>query len=434
MRSDPMFRRLATLALSTAVLAAQTPTPQQGHVLQIVPQDQIARAQGLVVLKGARVLPVGAPAIENGVVVIAGGKIQLVGGADSVLPQGARVVDCAGKVIVPGFVDAATTIGLAQRDLNEGSTEVTPQLRVLDALDPADKGWKRALNAGTTTVHTAPGNRNVVGGLGAVVKTQGATVAQMLLKDRSSLRVTLGAEPSQGNMAIRGGAPDSIYFRRPTTRMGVVWSLRKAFYDAIAWREKRTIPGPDGKAPVLVDNPAFQTLLEAVDKKLPVRTTARAEQDIRTALRMAGEFGYETMLEEPVEAWRVVDLIAQAKCKVLFGAPSLRTSGGARMDGADGRDSTLQALAKAGVPFAITTAGGGDELLREALFAVRAGLPEAQALAAITLVPAQILGVQDRVGSLAAGKDADLVVLSGDPFDPTTKIESVFLNGKEVVK
>ena len=384
------------------------------------------------VLKGARVLPVGQPPIENGVVVVAGGRIQLVGKADAILPQGATVIDCSGKVITPGFVDAATTIGLAARDLNESSSEVTPQLRVLDALDPADKGFRRARRAGTTTVHTAPGNRNVIGGLGAVLKTQGATIAEMLLKDRSSLRVTLGAEPSQGNMAIRGGSPDSIYFRRPTTRMGVVWSLRKAFYDALAWREKKTIPGPDGKPPVVVDNPAMQTLLEAVDKKLPVRTTARAEQDIRTALRIAGEFGYETMLEEPVEAWRVVDLIAQSKTKVLFGAPSLRTSGSARMDGADGRDGTLMSLAKASIPFAITTAGGSDDLLREALFAVRAGLSEQQALAAITLVPAQILGVQDRVGSLAAGKDADLVVLTGDPFDPTTKIETVYLNGKEV--
>jgi imidazolonepropionase-like amidohydrolase len=254
----------------------------------------------------------------------------------------------------------------------------------------------------------------------------------MLIKDRSSLRVTLGAEPSQGNMAIRGGVPDSFYFRRPTTRMGVIWSLRKAFYDALAYREQRTLPGPDGKPLALPDDPAFQTLLEAVDKKLAVRTTARAEQDIRTALRIANEFGYETMLEEPVEAWRVVDLIAQSKAKVLFGAPSLRTSQHAARDGADGRDATLAALAKAKVPFAITTAGGGENLLREALFAVRSGLSSTDALAAVTLAPAQILGVQDRVGSIAAGKDADLVVFSGDPFDPTTKIETVYINGKEV--
>ncbi len=388
----------------------------------------------VTVLQGAKVMPASGPPIENGVVVIAGGKVQLVGGKDTPIPQNARVIDATGKVVTPGFVDAATLLGVDPRDQNEQSDEVTPHMRILDALNPTDKRFVRARRAGVTTLQVNPGNRNVIGGTGVVLKTHGDTIAQMLLADRSGLRVTLGGEPSRGNMAIRGGTPDSIYFRRPTTRMGVVWALRKAFYDAITYREKRTAGANanGGAATAMAENPAFEVLLLALDKKLPVRTTARAEQDIRTALRIAQEFGYETMLEDPTEAWRVLELIAQSKVKVLFGPCAQRASGEARGDGAEGRDTTLVEMAKANIPFALTTAGSGTDLAKEAMFAVRNGLSPEQALQAVTLVPAQILGIDQRVGSLAAGKDADLLVWSGDPFDPTSRLETTFINGKEI--
>ena len=384
------------------------------------------RAQDSVtVLRGGRVLTGDGPAIENGVVVLAGGRIVAVGGADLEVPGGAKVVDCTGKVVTPGLVDAATTLGISG-DANEQGDEITAAVHVLDALDPNDKGLARALRGGVTTIQVNPGNRNVVGGLGAVVKTHGDTVARMLLRDESGLRLTMGAEPSSGNRAIRGGTPSSMYYRRPTTRMGVVWEARQAFYQARAYGDQKTIPnGP----PPDVDAD-MEVMLRALNGELVVRTTARAEHDIRTALRLASEFGYKTVLEEATEAWSAIDEIVAAGTPVLLSAPSRDHAG----DGAEVRWATARLLAERGVPFAICTGAdaGTLDLAREAMFAVRYGLDRDRALRAITSDAARLCGVEERVGSLAAGRDADVVLWSGDPFDPTTSVVSVWVAGQKV--
>ncbi len=385
-----------------------------------------ATAQDTVtVLRGARILPVSGPAIENGTVVLAQGRIRAVGGADLEVPEGSTTVDCRDKVITPGLVDAATELGLKADDRNEQGEEVTPQVRVLDALEPDDPGLQRALRGGVTTVQVNPGDRNVIGGLGAVIKTSGDTIADMLMRDESGLTLTLGDEPTSGNRAIRGGTPASMYDRRPTTRMGVIWETRKAFYDAKAYGERKT-DGSDAGG-----NASLDVLLRALKGELLVHTTARAEQDIRTALRLANEFGYKTLVEDATEAWECPDELAAAGVSVLVTSPS----GAAReQDGAERRYHTLNLLAARGVPFAICT--GGDEralpLVQEAMFAVRYGLDPAAALDAVTRRPAEILGVADKVGALAPGLDADLVVWSGDPFDPTSAVEAVYVRGAKV--
>jgi len=381
----------------------------------------------ITVLKGAKVYPVSRPAIEDGVVVLAGGVIQVVGDRDTSIPQNANVIDCTGLVITPGLIDAATTLGVSSTDANEQSDEVTPHMHIVDAIDPADKAFGRALHGGVTTVQVSPGGRNVIGGLGAVLKTHGDTVADMLMRDEASLTVTMGSEPSSGNRAIRGGTPTGLYYRRPTTRMGVVWELRKAMYDAQAYREEKTLG--DSEAPP-VEDPGMEVLLRALDKKLQVRTSAMAEQDIRTALRLAEEFGYDTVLEEVTEAYQVADALAEAKVKVIFGAPSAEVG----RDGARPKMHTLNLLAERSVPFAIASGRlvGTEDLAREAMFAMRHGLDRARALASVTIIPAEILGVSDRVGSLAAGKDADLVLWTGEPFGALTTAEAVYVRGEKV--
>jgi imidazolonepropionase-like amidohydrolase len=246
----------------------------------------------------------------------------------------------------------------------------------------------------------------------------------MLVRDESGLRLAMGLEPSSGNRAIRGGLPVGIYYRRPTTRMGVVWETRKAFYEAKEYGERKTIdPETRGDA-------ALEVLLRALNGELLVRTTARAEQDIRTALRLAEEFGYRTLVEEATDAWLCADDLAASGVAVLVGSPS--GSAGER-DGAELRFHTLTMLAERGVPFAICT--GSDEsalpLRYEAMFAVRFGLTPDAALEAITRRPAEILDIADRAGALAPGLDADLVVWSGDPFDPTTAVEAVYVRGRK---
>jgi len=383
-------------------------------------QDQVT------VFRGARIWPGGAEPIDNGVLIVARGRVQSVGGPSTPIPDGAVVQDVSGRQITPGLIDAAWCHGAGANDGNEQGDEVTPQMKILDALDPQDRAFARARAAGVTTVQITPGNRNVIGGLGAVVKTFGETPQAMLLKDESCLRIAMGAEPSMGNRAIRGGNVDSIYYRRPTTRMGVVWEVRKAMYDAKEYME-RTIqngaPPPD---------PGKEVLVRVLKQQLTVCTTARSEQDIRTALRLAEEFGYHTVIDEAQEAHLVADELAAAKVWVMIGAPSAdRIAGTGAADGAAPRWSTLGMLAHRGVPFVVTTGSNlaALELVREASFAVRFGLSPRDALDAITVRPASLLAVDGRVGRLAPGLDADFVLWSADPFDPTAVALTTYLNG-----
>ncbi|MCB9870040.1 MAG: amidohydrolase family protein [Planctomycetes bacterium] len=389
-----------------------------------------ATAQDKVtVLKGAKIYPVASNPIDGGIVVLQGGKIAAVGGATLAIPDGADVIDCAGKVITPGLIDAGTSLSVSAKNANEQSEEVTPHMRILDAIEPGHTAFTRVRANGVTTVQINPGNRNVIGGLGAIVKTWGNTTAEMLVKDASNLRVTLGAEPGDGNRDIRSGMPRTIYYRRPMTRMGTVWMVRKAFYDAISYREQKTVPDPKQQPPV---DPGLEVLLQVLEGKLTVHTTARAEQDIRTALRIAKEFGYKTVIQGGTETWRVIDDVAEAQAKVVFSPPSL--SGANNPDGAQGRLHTLNMMAERGVPFAIQTESslGERSLAHEAMVAMRNGLSFDKALAAVTLVPAQVLGIDDRMGTLQPGKDGDVVVWSGSPFDPTSRAERVFINGRAV--
>jgi imidazolonepropionase-like amidohydrolase len=383
----------------------------------------------ITVFRGARIHSAAAAPVDNGILVIAGGRIVAVGGPNLELPAGATVVDCAGRVMTPGLVDAGTTLGVQPGDLNEQGEEITPQLRVVDALDPKDVRLRRALRGGVTTIQVNPGNRNVVGGLGAVIKTVGDTVAAMLVRDESGLRLTMGSEPSSGNRAIRGGTPVGIYYRRPTTRMGVVWETRKAFYDAKAYQERKTVPDADGGEAAV--EPGMEVLVRALQGEVTVRTTARMEQDIRTALRLADEFGYKALVEEATEAWRVIDDLAAAGVPVLVASPSRL----AAAEGAEVRLDTLNLLAARDIPFAICTGAddGGLGLAHEAMFAVRNGLSPERALRAVTLDAARMLGIDERVGSLQAGRDADFVLWSGDPFDPTSAVLSVYVGGREVL-
>ena len=407
-----MTRLLLTCALSLG-LAAFASTQQQ-----------------VTAYTNAHIIPGGKPTIEAGTLVTSGGKVIAIGGVDLKIPDGAVVVDCKGKTITAGLIDASFQSGNTTNDLNEQSEEVTPHLRVLDSIDPEDPRFARARNAGVTTVHVMPGTRNVIGGLGCVLKTQGSDPKEMVIKEDASMRIVMGAEPSMSNRAIRGGRVNSIYYRRPTTRMGVIWEVRRAFYDAKEALSK-TQGAPDDAPP----SPGTDVLTQVLQGKLKAITTARSEQDLRTALRIAAEFGYETVIDEAQDAYMVADELAAAKTVVMLGAPSAEgVSGPGSADGSAPRSGTVAELASKGVRFVITTGTNAAALplIHEAMFAVRFGLDKSQALDAITIEPAKLLGLSDRIGSLAPGKDADFVIWSQHPFDPAAVAESVLVNGLSV--
>ena len=369
-------------------------------------------------IRGARVFTGKGEFQKDVTIVISGGKIQAIGKGIAI-PDGAETIDATGRWITPGLIDANTSLGLPSSHENEQSNEITPHIPVRHAINPEAPDMKRALKSGVTTAYIAPGGLNVFGGLGCIYKTAGKA---RMLKDESGTRMTLGNMPGQGNMPFRTyGTPSSMYFRRPNNRMGVIWEVRRAFYDAMNAKETQI-------GPVQQPSAATRVLIDALDGKRIVRTTAFKDQDIRTALRLADEFGIKIVIDGAVEAYAALDYLVAAGVPVVASPPSLSSGG----EGSTPHLDTLKLLSEAGVKIAIQTGNGQGalDLVREAAWAVRGGMKRSAALEAITSTPAEILGVADRVGTLAKGKDADLVVWSRHPLSLASRAERVFVDGR----
>jgi imidazolonepropionase-like amidohydrolase len=381
---------------------------------------QAAPADEAVLIRGARVVTAAGPELAPGAVLLRAGKIERVA-ARIEPPAGTRVVEADGKVVIPGLVDAGPAPGFALPASEDGS-EVTPLVRALDAVDPRSPLLLRARRAGVTTLYVGPGNRNVIGGLGAVVKTAGRTRSERILLEDAALKGAMGSGPTSDNFPPRSSMA-TFFARRPTTRMGVEWEFRKAFQDARREAE-------EGR-PVTEAGDLFR---RASAGKLPVRVAASRSTDLESALRLAAEFGFPLVIEEGHEAWKVAGELARRRVPVLL-RPTL-LPGRAPPEGGESRLDTFSLLRDAGVPVALLPAGEDESggLLAAAAFAVRHGARPEEALRAVTAAPAEILGVGARVGSLEAGKDADLVVLSGDPLDPKTRVEAVYVGGRDVTK
>ena len=362
----------------------------------------------------------------GGMVTIENGKIRLVtrgrGGDD----LGQEPLRCF--AVTAGLVDASVRITGGAASV-EQSREIAPDVRVAPSLDPFDPAWDRQVRSGVTTVLVNPPDQNVIGGLGVVLKTAGPeSIAERTLLADAVLRGSMGSQPSRGNHPARR-SPDDFYSRRPTTRMGVEWEWRKAFYDAAAAAgdEERAFPGSD-------------RLVAALKGDLTVSIQAWGTQDIRTAVFLKEEIlreeEFKTGLNEPrffldatAEAWKEPQLLVRARIPVVLPPfpPSGRTGENAFMAW-----DTAEELRKHGVPFALSSHGRPDiedRLPMQAGYAMMGGLPFADALAAVTSVPARLLGVADRVGTIEAGKDADLVLWSGMPFEPTSRILAVIVDG-----
>lgn len=386
-------------------------------------------AHGVTAIKAGRILTVSGAALENGIVLVENGRIAAVG-TDLPIPEGATVVEGGEGVLMPGFIDAHTRLGITENS-NEESWEVTPHLPVSAAIWPQAPEFQQARQRGVTAVGIMPGLANVVGGLGVVVKTWGDTVEEMRVRGEVGVLVSLGTPAAWGNIPIRSGRPTSFFWRRPTTGMGVVWEVRKAFFDA-----RRYLEAPDDPAWDPQERRGSAVLARALRGELPVWISARREGDIRTAFRIVDEFQIPRwVLLEGTEGYRIAGEIAERQVPVVMGP--LYYSPTQPVQSEEGREICLNnagILADAGVPVALSPYGGGGvgDPLTCAAFAARHGLDPEKALRAITLTPAEILGVADRLGSIEVGKDADLVLLSGDPLQATTRVLRVWIDGQPV--
>jgi imidazolonepropionase-like amidohydrolase len=334
------------------------------------------------------------------------------------LPADAEELSAA--YLTPGFIDARTTLGLsglvpAKDDRDETSAPNQAHLRALDAYDLTDAMLRHALESGVTVVQTGPGNANSIGGQAGIFRTAGSTVREAVVRFPSALVLSL----DETAKLTYGGAG-----RYPSTRMANVGILRQAFLDAQGYTELR-----NGQHPPARDLKK-EALAAALAGDVPVLVSAERADELVTALRLAGEFGLRTVLVGATEAHVVLDRLAGAGVPVLLGPPgdALFLPGAARLI-----LETPKELAARGIPFALVT--GDDEaaprssLLEMARAAVRGGLTREEALAAVTLAPARILGLDGQIGSVQAGRDADLVLFNGDPLSHATRVIGVMVRG-----
>ncbi len=362
---------------------------------------------------------------EYGVVIIEDGKITQVGSVDTVtVPSGATIVSPEGVHITAGLIDANSTAGVVNpATWAEHGSEIVPHLRVLDAVSLTDKTFARLARRGVTTVYVSPGPGSVVGSQGAVVKTAGP-LAQRVLRKGGAVKATLGSEAWRrgvGNTRPRGSARFNA--RRPTTLMGAVFVFREAFSRAGRRQEQ---------------GPAGPVLREVLAGKRSLRIQARRRGEIETALRLTQEIGVPFVLEEGIEAYHLLDELAAAKTSVVFGPIAERGRGyrGRTGEADDPCLSTPALLAQRGIPFCLSANDrvGEDGTWAQGMLAVRYGLSMRQAVHALTTAPADLLGgdVAARIGSLGVGRDADVVIWSGEPFEATTRPTTVFVGGEIV--
>ena len=373
--------------------------------------------------------------LEDGVVLIRGSEITRVGPVARVaIPPGARVLRAA--VVTPGLIDAHGVAGLAgaynvpaDQDQDERSGPNQAGLRAIDGFNPEERLLRWLLRHGVTAVQSGPGEANPIGGLAGVFKTHGDSLDQALVRFPSALVFSLG-EPPKGTYAEDR--------KPPVTRMGTAALIRGALLEAAQYAAKRK-EGRGLRIPLLsrprAEAPdrdlAKEALARALRGEIPALFTARREDDLDTALRIGREFGLRIVLADAVEGYLMADRIREAGVPVLVG-PIMERPG--RLETINHSFENAAILYAAGVPIAFQS---GFEsyvpktrvVLFEAAVAVAFGLPDAAALRGLTIESARLLGVDDRLGSLEPGKDADLVLFDGDPLEYTSHVEAVLVNG-----
>jgi imidazolonepropionase-like amidohydrolase len=392
-------------------------------------------AGNTISITGGYVVPIEGQPIPGGTVLVAEGKIAAVGGPDLKPPPGVPSVDATGKWVLPGLIDAHTHLGAreegegwAGHDTNELTGPVQAHVRVLDAINPADEGFRDAVAGGVLAAGVTPGSGNPIGGQTVAIRCWGLTVDDMLLRSPAGMKSALGENPKRvlGERRVN-----------PSSRLGTAAAIRSALVEAAGYLAKTDKP-QDPSAQRSAATPARDLKLEALARvlrrEIPWRQHCHRADDIATALRLAAEFGYDLVLDHCTEGYLLASKIAAAGVPVVTG-PLITARSKVEL-----RNRTMAnpgLLAAAGVTVAIAT----DHpvvpihlLIVQAALAMKEGLDRETALRAVTITPAQIMRVADRIGSLVPGKDADLVIWSGDPLDVMSRAEVAYIAGREVYR
>lgn len=373
----------------------------------------------------AEIITVTGEDYQKGTLLIEGSKIKAVG--DSItIPDDVEIIDVKGSVLLPGLIDAHTHVGIGEeglgwegRDYNEMSDPITPELRAIDAINHEDQGFSDAREAGITTIMVGPGSANVIGGECTVLKTRAGTVDEMVLREKAGMKAALGENPKRVYTEKK---------RSPMTRMATAALLRGKLLQARTYMEKR---GGGGEQVPDLDL-GLMALEGVLRREGPLKAHAHRADDILTILRIAREFQIDVTLEHCTEGHKVAQEIASHSFPAVVG-PLLTAR--VKVELRDRTFKTPGVLSKAGVKVALMT----DHPVIPVQFlplcaalAVRGGMDEREALKALTINGAEILGVGHRVGSLEVGKDADFLIISGDPLDLKSQVQQVYIDGEEV--
>lgn len=387
----------------------------------VTPAAAQERAQAF---RGARILPITSDPIENGVLVVQGGRIVAVGPAARVtIPSDAEIHDVAGKVIMPGLVDTHSHIGGG--DGGDRSASMHGDVRIIDALDARHDGIQKAQAGGITTANIMPGSGLLMSGQTAYVKLRdGRTIYDLLFCSDVLTEICGGLKMANGTNP-RGEPP------RPGTRAQAAAQVRAKFVKAQEYRSRiAAANGDETKLPPR--DLELETLVEVLEGKRVVHHHTHRYDDILTVLRLQREFGFRLVLQHVSEAWKVADEIARAGVPasvIVLDAP------GGKLEAIDVRNENGAALERAGALVGFHTDDGVTDsrfFLRSAALAVRAGMSRDAALYAMTMAGARMMDLEDRIGSLEVGKDADFIVLSGDPLSVRTRVEQTWVEGVKV--
>ena len=379
------------------------------------------------VFRGATLYPIAGPPIENGVLVIQDGKITAVGDSAGVdVPEGAVEEDASGKVILPGLVDTHSHIGDVQG--GDRSDPLHPDVRSLDAVNVRSTSIDRARAGGVTTVNVMPGSGHLMSGQTTYMKLRdGATIDDLLFCESPLEDICGGMKMANGTNPLRS-EPGPF----PGTRAKSAALARQLFVDALAYQEKVERAEQDTAATAPERDLQKEALLEVLAGERIVHFHTHRHDDILTVLRLQDEFGFRVVLHHVSEAWKVAGEIAAA------GVPAsiiVLDSPGGKLEAAEISLENGKALEEAGAEVAFHTDDYITDsrlFLRSAALGVRAGMSREAALEAVTLAGARMLDLDDRLGSLEEGKDADLVVLSGDPLSVYTRVEETWVEGEKL--
>ncbi|MCH8495604.1 MAG: amidohydrolase family protein [Balneolales bacterium] len=372
---------------------------------------------------GATLYPISGEPIENGVIIIQNGKISAIGDASTPIPANAERIDVTDKVIMPGLVDTHSHIGGG--DGGDRSSALHPDVRIVDAIDVRSDTFRKARTGGVTTANVMPGSGHLLSGQTVYLKLRNAdTIYDMLVESDITGGMIGGIKMANGTNSLR----DSPF---PGTRARSAAMMRDLFVRAQHYQQQiQRADGDPDKLPAR--NLQLEAMVQVLDGTRLVHFHTHRHDDILTILRLRDEFGFRVVLHHVSEAWKVADEIAAA------GVPSsiiLLDSPGGKLEAMNIRFENGKALEDAGADVAFHTDDSVTDsrlFLRMAAFGVRAGMSREKALEALTLAGARMLDMEDRIGSLEPGKDADIIVLDGDPFSVYTFVQQTWIDGLKV--